>query len=59
MLRRQCSDTNQNIKRLVHVLPTQIVNSNVSSVGPSSERNVPERNVVSERNVFERNVVSA
>ena len=40
MLRRQCSDTNENtIKRLVHVLPIWIVKSNILSVGPSTERN--------------------
>ena len=31
--------TNRNIKRLVTVLPIRIVNSNVSTVDPSSERN--------------------
>ena len=38
VLRRQCSDTNQNIKRLVCC--QQIVKSNVSNVSPSSERNI-------------------
>ena len=39
VLRRQCSDTNRNMKK-VGVLPIRIVKSNVSSVGPSSERNL-------------------
>ena len=38
VLRRQSSDTNRNMKRLVF-MPIRIVKSNVSSLGPSSERN--------------------
>ena len=36
---RQCSGTNLNINEMVGVLPIRIVKSNVSSLGPSSERN--------------------
>ena len=39
MLRRQCSDANRNMKK-VGVLPTRKVKFNVSSIGPSSERNI-------------------
>ena len=40
VLRRQSRDTNRNMKRLVPALPIRIVKSNVSSIGPTSERNL-------------------
>ena len=40
VLRRQCSDANRNIKRLVYCRHGYLVKSNISSVGLSSERNM-------------------
>ena len=45
VLRRQSRDTNRNTKRSVYCMSIRIVWSNVSSIGPSSERDEPSTNI--------------